>query len=245
MNRPPQRPLTMGNRFRAFRQGFGRAVGSAGRGIAAGAGMAGRGIAAAGRYGSNQASRAYGAAAPRIAAARNRTLTAVKNATIFRNSAANARALTILLRNGGVTNLNNHLPYSAVRARANTYLKNKQEQPLGAMTSACDVIHRVSRTLVKVNSPAANAKAANQLAAQAVGAAEVANQAAMVANQTAAMNPTPTNMKNANQAVRAANASVVQANQAVRAANAGQLPAAAMASNGAVGAAAQAVKAAV
>lgn len=204
----------MGNRFRAFRQGFGRAVGSAGRGIAAGAGMAGRGIAAAGRYGSNQASRAYGAAAPRIAAARNRTLTAVRNATIFRNSAANARALTILLRNGGVTNLKNHLPYSAVRARANTYLKNKQEQPLGAMTSACDVIHRVSRTLVKVNSPAANAKAANQIAKQAVG----------VANTTNAVAPMAPNSRQVQAAVANANKAAIRS---VNAARQGNLPEAA------------------
>jgi hypothetical protein len=207
MNRPPQRPLTMGNRFRGFAsaagRGLGRAVNFGARKtanayryaaprIGAAGAAAGRGLATAGRYGANQASRAYAAAAPRIAAgaqrigtaagaARNRTLTAVRNATIFRNSAANAKALTILLRAGGVANLKNNLPYSAVRARANTYLRNKSEQPLGAMTSACDVIHRVSRTLVRVNSPSANAKAATQLAGQADAVAQTVNTIATVA----------------------------------------------------------------
>jgi hypothetical protein len=247
MNRAPQRPLTVGNRFRGFRNRFGRVASAAGRGLAAGAGMAGRGLAAgagmagrglvtAGKYGATQASRAYATAAPRIAAAarnarnatvagaqrigtaagaaRNRALTAVRNATIFRNSAANAKALTILLRNGGVANLKNKLPYSDVRARANTYLRNKGEQPLGAMTSACDVIHRVSRTLVAVNSPSANANAAKQIAGEAVVAAQTVNTISTVAP----------NNRQVNQALVQVNKA---ANGSVNAARQGNLPKAA------------------
>lgn len=247
MNRAPQRPRTLGNWSKAARQGLWRAAGMAGRGLAAGAGvagrgivagagMAGRGLATAGRYGATQASRAYAAAAPRIAAgagaagraissgaqrigtaagaARNSTLMAVRNATIFRNSAANAKALTILLRAGGVANLKNNLPYSAVRARANTYLKNKNGQPLGSMTSAGDVIHRVSRTLVRVNAPSANANAAKQIAGEAVMAAQTVNTIATVAP----------NNRQVNQALVKVNRA---ANGSVNAARQGNLPKAA------------------
>jgi hypothetical protein len=114
---------------------------------------------------------------------------------MFRNfrSSANANTLRFLLRQANVTNLNNTMPYSALRARANAYLVNKGKPALSMMSGANSVIRKVANTLANKN------KVARQLANQAVAAA---NQATAVA----VGNPTPQNIAAANQANAAANA---------------------------------------